>query len=541
MWNFVRRFGSHSQRLALNNDDTLRQILGYLAIGSEPIHAFTDNTHESMKSSRKDLYSAALVSRSFAPPALDLLWQAMNSVKPLINLLPMVHRGHPTGFSVAYDTRNLEPDVKRFISYADKVQVFYYLPEAEPEADLDWEFFHALKNHPAIPSPLLPKLHTLYVSSLPADSNHAVLFHTLSTSLRFVKVSSWATASPHLIRTFVTCLLSQAHMLHQFQVGDLDRMPKDVQGHIFSFRQLRTMRITSLNQMIFSPTSALAELVNLETLSMDISSQSSMPLDNASIPCHSVKVLHITWNIPPLFDLLAALETPNICELHLTSRRSKQTVERSMGSLLGAIAKWSSSLRILNITQIRTKYLLPVQWSLVRFEHLESMTLLIIDSPHPPAEMSYWELARCLPNLKRLSLPFACPISLTSLITIIFLCPHLHFLQTSLDTRRVSLLDVINTTAAFPNNLQTLSMDDTTVLTDPFLVARNLIIFFPNLTRIISTSPTWNSINDILMFARSLDVAKSQHQTISADLSQKLRTEMACGDVGTLPKEMRLR
>ncbi|TFK63683.1 hypothetical protein BDN72DRAFT_847351 [Pluteus cervinus] len=90
------------QQLALNNDDILRQILANFAINSAA-KAPTDKMHENIKSSRNILYSAALVSRGFAPPALDLLWQAMSSIKPLVNLLPVAYPGlfQVGGYSVS--------------------------------------------------------------------------------------------------------------------------------------------------------------------------------------------------------------------------------------------------------------------------------------------------------------------------------------------------------------------------------------------------------------------------------------------------------
>ncbi|TFK75509.1 hypothetical protein BDN72DRAFT_441592 [Pluteus cervinus] len=535
------------QLLALNNDDILRQILGHLAVGLEPTQTPIDDLHEKIKSSRKCIYNAVLVSRAFAPPALDLLWQVMDSIKPLIELLPVVvynDQSDTNRYSIAYESQNLEQSVKHFTRRAEKVQVFYYFPQEASNTDFNWEFFHALKSHPAIPSPLLPNLHTLHVSSLSEDSNHSVLFHILSTSLRFVRVSTWAEAAPDYIRTFITCLLTQARDLHHLKVDEPDEIPKGVQDQLFSFRQLRTLHLTSLNRSIFWPICALDELSNLTTLSMDLtSSQPAVPLDGIRIPCRSVEVLDIVCHISPMFELLAALEAPNLSELCLDfhSDSSERDPHRD-ASIIGAVAKWSSSLRILSADIIEWDILSVFRdccWPLVQFEHLHFMEVQAHDDSYVLSEKGCWELARSLPNVEKLSLPLSTTISFQSLLSLTFLCPHLRVLQVGIDT--TSSLDVLGaTTISFPNELETISVGDT-VVADHFLLARSLIISFPDLANIISPSPSWDSVNDLLEFVHSLDVDKPSHKVLSDELSQNFRSRMVRDAKDCkLPEELRL-
>ncbi|TFK63681.1 hypothetical protein BDN72DRAFT_306184 [Pluteus cervinus] len=528
--------------LALNNDDILREIVVYFAIGSDPIHASSiGNLASKMKTSRRCLYNAALVSRAFASPALDFLWQAMSSIKPLFDLLPVVLRsGQLNKYSVAYEAYNLEQGVKRFTRYAEKVQMFYYLPQEEPTLNLDWEFFQALKNHPAIPSPLLPNLHTLYVSSLPENINHAVLFHILSTSLRFVRVSSLATVPSHYIRTFMTCLLTQARDLQHFQVDNADEIPKEVQDQLLSFRQLRDMHITSLNPKIFWPICALDELPNLVTLSMDFSSQLMVTLKGVRIPCRSVKVLDIACPVSLLFELLAALEAPNLCEAYLDFLRDTgehPTRDRAGDpSVVGAVAKWASSLRILSVYMAQRnllKLLRDPEWPLIQFKRLQLMEVQARGQSYNlfDTERGCWELARSFPNVGKLSLPVSCLIPFKSLLSLVFLL--------GIDT--ASPLDVLGATAiSFPNKLQTISVGDTSIVANHFLLAHSLIISFPNLAHIISPSPTWGYVNDLIRFVRSLDVAKPPDKIISPKLSQSLRSRMV-QDLADcrLPEELR--
>ncbi|TFK63682.1 hypothetical protein BDN72DRAFT_306183 [Pluteus cervinus] len=397
-----------------------------------------------------------------------------------------------------------------------------------------------------VPSPLLPRLHTLYVSSLPANGNHAVLYHIISASLRFVEVSSFATAAFRSTRTFTTYLLSQAPDLHHFHVGDPDMMPKDVQDDLFSFRQLRTLRLTSLSRKLFWPICVLNELPNLRMLLMDLSSQRTTALDlNSGIPCQSVKVLHITWRVSPLFDLLAALETPNLCELHLTFLQNVgETAVRSTpgdSSLLGAVAKWSSTLRTLNIDMTqstRPRIFRDSKWPLLQFEHLQSMEVHASHVDGLLDSTPCWELARSFPNIKSLSLPLSVRISFRSLLALVFLCPHLRYLQVGINT--ISSLEVFSTTMVFPNDLQTISVGDTTAL-DHFTLARSLIISFPNLVDIVSPSPSWSSVNDLLRFAHSLEMARPRHETVSHALSLKHRNRMVQDPTDCqLPEELRL-
>ncbi|TFK75548.1 hypothetical protein BDN72DRAFT_443450 [Pluteus cervinus] len=508
------------------NDDIIREILGYLAISTGPIQTSSINLDEDMKTSRKFLYNSALVSRAFTSAALDLLWRTMSSIQPLMKLLPMVRREWLSGHyyhSVTHNARELDPGLNRFIHYAEKVQVFCYSAQDGPDLGLGWMFFHTLKGHPETPSPLLPKLQTLYVSSLSADGDHAVLFNILSTSLRFVRVCSWAGSHPQTIRAFMTCLLTQAHDLHHFQVDDQDKMPLSIQNQVLSFRKLRNLRLTSLDRDIYWPTCALDELPNLMSLTLDIPSERPMP--GSRIPCRSMEILFITSPFPLLLKLLNALESPNICEVHLNSSGISYT--EGDAPLINAVAKWSSCLLSLTITteSFPPKIFRSAHWPLVRLEHLQVLQVRAGGQIPDLSEMDCWELARSFPNIRNLSYPLSCLVSFGTLLTLVFLCPNLHFLQVGVDT--ASPVDVFETTPVFPNNLQTISVGDTTV-NDHFVLTRSLMTSFPNLTDIISPSPTWNSVNDLLRFVRSFNRAKSQ--TISDEDSRKVRNKILSTD-----------
>ncbi|TFK63680.1 hypothetical protein BDN72DRAFT_306111 [Pluteus cervinus] len=155
------------------------------------------------------------------------------------------------------------------------------------------------------------------------------------------------------------------------------------------------------------------------------------------------------------------------------------------------------------------------------------------------SERGCWELARSFPNVGKLSLPVSCLIPFKSLLSLVFLCPRLRFLQVGIDT--ASPLDVLGATAiSFPNKLQTISVGDTSIVANHFLLAHSLIISFPSLAHIISPSPTWGYVNDLIRFVRSLDVAKPPDKIISPKLSQSLRSRMV-QDLADcrLPEELR--
>ncbi|TFK75511.1 hypothetical protein BDN72DRAFT_441648 [Pluteus cervinus] len=76
------------QQSVLRTEDLVHNILEYFAVDPRADWSAFPKYHEDLIASRKQLYNAALISRCFVHPALELLWRTIDSMMPLIKLLP---------------------------------------------------------------------------------------------------------------------------------------------------------------------------------------------------------------------------------------------------------------------------------------------------------------------------------------------------------------------------------------------------------------------------------------------------------------------
>lgn len=72
-----------------SNPDILEEICEYLSYEHE-------TEPEAIRSSRKTLFSLALTSTAFLEPALDHLWRVLDSLFPLLKILPAFARSDDT-------------------------------------------------------------------------------------------------------------------------------------------------------------------------------------------------------------------------------------------------------------------------------------------------------------------------------------------------------------------------------------------------------------------------------------------------------------
>ncbi|KAF8649473.1 hypothetical protein AX16_005776 [Volvariella volvacea WC 439] len=107
---------------SLNTDGIIREFLSYYALD-------TENSDVNWRSNNQDLLNIALTCRSFRNPALGILWHSLDSLDPLLRLLPQVDwQGgkHPINGSCPKSQA-------RFDYYANKVKAFKFQPAANGE------------------------------------------------------------------------------------------------------------------------------------------------------------------------------------------------------------------------------------------------------------------------------------------------------------------------------------------------------------------------------------------------------------------------
>lgn len=78
-----------AQESVLFSDDLISEIFEYLTIDPRFVQSgFDPENYKKLRETRGHLLGVALVCRSFREPALDLLWRSMESIIPLLKLLP---------------------------------------------------------------------------------------------------------------------------------------------------------------------------------------------------------------------------------------------------------------------------------------------------------------------------------------------------------------------------------------------------------------------------------------------------------------------
>ncbi|KAF9069180.1 hypothetical protein BDP27DRAFT_1421158 [Rhodocollybia butyracea] len=140
-------------------------------------------TDDSVHSVPKDLLSLGLTSRIFLEPAMDVMWRRINSIEPLLSVLPET----TLVYGKKMFLRPIAPsswDRLRF--YTSRVREFY-APLWENEQNVHDTVYAYLGQE----TPIFPKLRTLHFSPRLCDSNTFVFF--LTTGLQVV---SWPHPSP---------------------------------------------------------------------------------------------------------------------------------------------------------------------------------------------------------------------------------------------------------------------------------------------------------------------------------------------------------
>ncbi|TFK75514.1 hypothetical protein BDN72DRAFT_441672 [Pluteus cervinus] len=508
------------QERVLLTEDLVHDILEYLAIDPRSDWNSFSEYHGEVVASRKQLHSAALISRCFVHPALNLLWRTIDSVKPLLDLLPesllSLDDGEYTVLHRSPKAQLEAADLQRFNYYAQMVKAFCL---KQPDPALKLPVYHALAHH-GVPMPFFPRLQSLHIEDLSASAEDPLLFHILAPSLRRVMISTYA--DPKVVRTILASLLSQAPDLCYFRSHV--PLPKDAMEWVLDFDQLRRLRLDFPLCAIFQPESKLNRLTHLTHMSLDFGAISSADIvDNATIPCEALTRLSITCKPSVIFSLVEALELPNIREAILTLC-SFDTLPKNR-FIFASIRRWAPTLEALTVNGGRAMPLNAIYYhtqkaKLSRFKRLRYFKVygLRTNIFAPPKceelDFSLSTLASILPNVEYLSLPtWQQTISYHTLCMVLVRCRQLRFLQVGINPQTFPPKKLGRN--AFPCGvLEMLAVGDGKDF-DPFLIAHHLLRLFPHLKTVLSSSERWNAVNELVDFTRSLMMDKLNYPEVT--------------------------
>ncbi|TFK75513.1 hypothetical protein BDN72DRAFT_892039 [Pluteus cervinus] len=510
----------------LLTEDLARNILEYLAVDPRSDWDAFSKYSKEVGASRKQLYRAAFISRCFVHPALSLLWRTMDSVKPLIELLPKSLLSQNNGeYMVLHKRSEKSHDLQRFTYYARMVEAFCL--KQPPEVTLKLPVYHALAQD-GVPMPLFPRLHTLHIDSLTAAAEDPLLFHLLSPYLRRVMISSYT--GPEIMHTILSTLLRQAPDLHYFRSHA--QLPRDMTEWVLDFDQLRKLRLDFPFDAIYQPESGLNHLTHLTHLFLDFGAVLGIP-DSVTIPCEALTNLTITCRRTVAFSLLEALELPNIREARLSLCPHSNPIPGNC-FIFASIRRWARTLEALTIDGGRCMPLSAIyqdtrNTKVSKFKclkYFEVYDLLTLNSRSAPKceelDFPLSTLASILPNVEHLSLPPAHQIiSYNTLCMVLVSCQQLKYLQIGIDAQTFPPDKLRRNTFPF-GVLERLSVGDGNDF-EPFTIAHHLLRLFPYLKTVISPSERWSTVNKLVDFTGSLEVDKWNHPEMTPELLREFK------------------
>ncbi|KAF8079351.1 hypothetical protein FPV67DRAFT_1776357 [Lyophyllum atratum] len=225
------------------NFDTLTKICEFLDAG-------TDGSQVDIKMSKNHLLCTALVCKTFLDPALDSLWRSMDSIVPLLRLLPTLEV-----IDDVYLLRGKveDEDMSRFRSYAQRIRIYSLDTRIQPAI--------APFTLTQFTLPLLPALRHLRCSSYRPLLTSSVPLLLSPTLERFELMN--ATPDNRIVGPFLYTLQIHAPDLKRLVLRGLANA--ETLDSIVTFHQLRFLELSgSVTLMFFQQIAALPELQSLD-------------------------------------------------------------------------------------------------------------------------------------------------------------------------------------------------------------------------------------------------------------------------------------
>jgi len=465
---------------ALVNADVLDYVFGHFTVDPE--------TREAVQI-RSYLRWAALSCRAFSRPALNALWRTLDSLLPLLKLLPSLKL-----VDHVYVVRGTiqEDDWTRFDSYARRVKEFVYHRDrisVDPSV-----YFYIAQSRT---SPMLPTLYRFRSSSSAPSIPDILLF--LSSSLHRVEFVTGDRQQEPTIGGFLFVLTSVApslkHLSIDGQLSISSLTPIAHMEHLCSLRLRRTGKFVDASLL-----KQLGALERLSCLTIDLEHSPVSEADTSHLRAgfKALETLDISGDLETITGILTEISTGRLISISISSWESSifgphHYCPSDWVPLFEIIeSRWPDTLHSLVIDNRAINQEIPRYadyWgfltifkplcALSQLEYLEIRAIPLLQS----TDEDFHDLVSAWPKIKSLFVPFTHAHNSTTLLalhSVAEFCPHLKYLQMSIRTDNLPSFSV---TPVFSHNLEILSFRDSTV-GDPSLVARHLDLLFPRLQSI---------------------------------------------------------
>ncbi|KAM5544954.1 hypothetical protein V8D89_001065, partial [Ganoderma adspersum] len=284
------------------------------------------------QSRRKALTSSAVVCSVISHHALNVLWRELNSVHPLLRVLPNYKR---VATRLTLCGAILPEHWTRFRLYADRVRVLHGLQRQTEEyiQPSVWLFLAAKCKG----SPLMPRLRVLCAHNIPI-SEISVFTLLISPTLRTINFSFTleqeddADMAPHAVDSLLHTIPLMAPDLEDFSYDvdfTLARGPVNlVDGHLESFR-LHFTRLTTLSiccevvidsDRILRSLSSIPTLQSLTLTTIILPSVSALALPENRF--EQLTDLHLGGHFDHLTAVVQACQLPRLASMSLETFHS---------------------------------------------------------------------------------------------------------------------------------------------------------------------------------------------------------------------------
>ncbi|KAF8064856.1 hypothetical protein FPV67DRAFT_158127 [Lyophyllum atratum] len=478
--------------ITLMNFDTLTKIFEFVDTGLDS---------SDIKLSQKRLLHLSLTCKAFLDPALDSLWRSMNSILPLLRLLPTLEV--IDGIYMLCG-KVQDQDLNRFKSYARRIRTYFLDSTAQPVlAPFTLTQMQAL--------PLLPALRHLRCSSLQPLLTLTIPL-LFSPTLEYFELMN-VVPDPRVTGALLYALENYAPDLKQLIL----HRPSSAEflSSVLTFRQLRSLSLSgNIDFRLFQQIAALPELRCL-IVDLSVLTPTTAP-DTAIIRFTKLQKLRITgfasvvasycsYMRGGVLDDIVIEWKPEANLIREVSRQGHW--ERCLSVM---VSHWVSTLRSL-VLSTRTHIRLitsPQFFSILSKLHLERLHI----EGWQLSLKQFEELAPAIPKIKELLIRVASTAHRMPLkLFYVFAqsCPDATLLQ--IRFRRLCTTEVpqLNGNSVSTHGLKTLIVDskdplDPAGLQDALGVAQYLDHLFPHLQTIQGTGiepdgvAFWSNVYDIV-------------------------------------------
>ncbi|TFK73111.1 hypothetical protein BDN72DRAFT_876019 [Pluteus cervinus] len=474
-------------------------------------HGRPDSRDKSTKESRATLLAVALSCRHFAPFALRILWRTMDSLDPLISLLPLVR--------AAGGLLHLAPDVPQetWTKFEMRQQQIHALVFSNARSMVSMRYSLVFTTLSTMRRFIFPSLHTLIICNLDDTFNIA----TCSTMLTSPRLRHLCVDSVSNRPSFA----SFCNLFHHVSENQLHSLiiNADVDPTPLNLITSPTLRVLQVGLKLNLP--ALRTWANLSLL-RELHLHLIGDVAEDALPFQSLESLHITGSMQSITAFLVSCE----CNLQAIFIKLPPKWHLTDGSgpaprlLFGIIGeKWKTSLRHAEL-DCASNYPVPSRvtdcWdgfseTIKPLQAIPLLTFRILNSPYRfSSTLSLVSILSRFPHAHTLELLWSKTgkgLTFGELRTIAEVCPNLRHLGISvnLDANTPKL-------PALNHGLKTLLVLSSDITGEVGDVALNLDRLFPYLTTIQiyqtplqlaklggrRTSGRWKEVERMLEFFR---------------------------------------